>query len=78
MAKLHSTTALVLQAIKAFWAENGFSPSIRDIGEATGVTSTSVIQYHLLRLEQAGLIKRTPRVARSYVLIENGGDSDVG
>lgn len=78
MTELYSTTNLVLEAIKTFWAERGFSPSIRDIMEATGISSTSVASYHILKLERAGLIKRTPRVARSYVLMENGGNSDVG
>lgn len=78
MTELHSTTALVLQAIKAFWAAHGFSPSIRDIMAETGITSTSVVRYHIDRLERAGVMKRTPGVARSYVPIENGGDFDVG
>lgn len=71
-------TTLVLWAIKAFWVVEGFSPSIQDIMEATGISSKSVVRYHILKLERAGIIKRTPKVARSYILIENGGDSDVG
>lgn len=67
---LHSTAAAALGAIKAFWAEEGYSPSIRDIMDATGITSTSVASYHIVKLERAGLIKRTPGVARSYVLVE--------
>lgn len=70
MTQLHSTTAAVLEAIKAYRAEKGFSPSIHDIGDATGISSTFVVRYHLLKLERAGLMKRTPRVARSYVPIE--------
>ena len=73
MTEPHSTTAAVLQAIQAFWAEEGFSPSIRDVMDATGITSTSVVRYHLLKLEQAGVIERTPGVARSYVIIEKEG-----
>jgi len=65
-----STTDLVLEAIKMFWHEKGYSPSIRDIMEATGISSTSVVHYHILKLERAGVISRTVRVARSYILIE--------
>lgn len=72
-----NSTAAVLEAIKAFWVAEGFSPSIRDIMEATGISSTSVVRYHIIKLERAGVIERTPGVARSYVLIE-GGNSDVG
>lgn len=70
MTELHSTTAAVLGAIKTFWAEEGFSPSIRDIMEATDISSSSVVRYHILELVRAGAIERTPRVARSYVPIE--------
>ena len=70
MAELHSTTDLVLQAIETFWAEEGYSPSIRDIMEATSISSTSVVRYHIDRLEWAGVIERTPGIARSYVLKE--------
>ena len=69
-----STTDLVLQAIKTFWAEEGYSPSIRDIMDATGISSTSVVWYHIDKLARAGAIKRTPGVARSYVIIEKGGE----
>ena len=70
MTELHSTTNLVLQAIKTFRAEEGYSPSIQDIQDATGISSKSVVHYHILRLERAGIMKRTPGVARSYVVIE--------
>lgn len=70
MTQPHSTTAAVLEAIRAFWDEEGYSPSFHDIMDATGITSTSVVSYHLLRLERAGVMKRTPGVARSYVVIE--------
>ena len=71
-----NSTAAVLEAIKAFWIAEGFSPSIRDIMEATGISSTCVVQYHIHKLAGAGTIKRTPGIARSYVLIEDG-DADL-
>ena len=74
VAELHSTTTAVLEAIKTFWAEHGYSPSIQDILDATDISSKSVVHYHILELERASLMKRTPRVARSYVPIENGGE----
>ena len=65
-----STTAAVLRAIKAFWRKQGFSPSIRDIQDATGISSTAVVKYHIVKLAQAGRLRWTPRVARSYVVLE--------
>jgi len=66
----NNTTVAVLRAIAAFWDREGFSPSIRDIMDATGISSTSVVKYHILKLERAGRLRWTPRVARSYVVVE--------
>lgn len=39
-------------------ASGGISPTIREIGKAVGIKSTSVVNYHLRWLEEAGLIRR--------------------
>jgi len=77
MAK-NGTTAAVMRAIKTFREREGYSPSYRDIMGATGISSTSVVAYHILKLERAGAIRRTPRAARSYVVVEgNDGTKDM-
>lgn len=54
-------------------AENrGDSPTIREIADGCGITSTSVVNYHLDTLEKAGLIKR-PRRGRSRRIEVVGG-----
>lgn len=68
-----NNTTFVLWAIKAFRIAEGFSPSIRDIMKATGISSTSVVHYHILKLAREGAIKRTPGVARSYIPTEREG-----
>lgn len=62
----------IYAAVKEFWKVNGYSPSIGDIMAAAGVSSTSVTTYHLDLLEGAGRIRRTPGVARSIVVLEEG------
>jgi repressor LexA len=42
--------------VKTFWAENGFAPTVRDLCQATGRTSTSTIHAHLQRLRRAGVV----------------------
>ena len=37
---------------------DGLSPTIREIGDACGISSTSVVNYNLQKLAKAGLIKR--------------------
>jgi repressor LexA len=48
--------------------ENGYPPSIREIGAAAGISSTSVVSYNLKRLEEKGLISRDKEVSRGLKL----------
>lgn len=43
---------------------DGNSPSLREIKDKTGITSTSVVTYYLDKLEIAGLIKRDGRIIK--------------
>src|ERR1700729_3921364 len=57
--------AQVLQAIEAFRVEHGYPPSVREIGERVGLSSTSTIHAHLKALERRGLISRDPTKPRA-------------
>jgi repressor LexA len=57
--------AQVLQAIEAFKYEHGYPPSVREIGERVGLSSTSTIHAHLKALERRGLISRDPTKPRA-------------
>ncbi len=48
----------ILHYIWQFARQRGYPPSIRDIGEEVGISSTSVVNYNLERLEQGGYIER--------------------
>jgi len=60
----------VLLAIRAYVSLNGYSPSLREIGEAVGIRSTSAMAWRLEKLERLGKIKRTAGTARSIVVLE--------
>jgi len=55
----------VLEFVRTYTDEHGYAPSIREIGKAVGVRSTKAVKYHLDILVNEGLLKRTPRQARS-------------
>ncbi|MFB6876374.1 LexA family protein [Streptomyces sp. NPDC056323] len=55
----------ILRTIRDWIAENGESPSVRQIGEKVGLSSTSSVAYQLGRLEARGLISRTGHRWRS-------------
>jgi repressor LexA len=48
----------------------GYPPSIREIGEAVGITSTSVVTYYLKQLTEMGLIERDPKFSRAVRLTD--------
>jgi len=49
--------------------DKGYPPSIREIGEETGITSTSVVNYYLEQLEKWGYIERDRRISRGVRVV---------
>jgi repressor LexA len=45
--------------------DEGFPPSVREIGEAAEISSTSVVTYYLKQLTEMGLIERDPKFSRA-------------
>lgn len=55
----------VLEVIRASVAERGYPPSIREIGDAVGLTSTSSVAHQLRTLERKGFLRRDPNRPRA-------------
>lgn len=55
----------ILEVIRQFTAEQGYPPSVREIGERVGLSSSSTIHAHLKTLERRGLISRDPTKPRA-------------
>lgn len=58
----------ILEFINRYVIDNSRPPSMREIGAATGISSTSVVSYNLGRLEEAGYIVRDREVSRGLKL----------
>ena len=56
MARTSNKPQLILDFVNSFVQENGFAPSVREIGEAVGLRSTASVSYHLQQLQQKGLL----------------------
>ena len=54
----------ILDFLAQYQHENRYPPSIREIGEKTGITSTSVVNYYLDQLEKMGKIERDRKISR--------------
>ena len=55
----------VLEVIETFQRERGFPPSVREIGEAVGLTSPSTVHTHLATLQRRGYLQRDPTKPRA-------------
>ncbi len=55
----------ILDCINAFTVEFGYPPSVREIGERVGLSSSSTIHSHLKTLERRGLLQRDPTKPRA-------------
>ncbi len=57
----------ILEVIREFSSEHGYPPSVREIGERVGLSSSSTVQSHLKTLERRGLLRRDPTKPRALV-----------
>ena len=72
MEKITCKQDKVLNFIKKFIVENGYPPSVREIGAGLGLSSPATVHTHLTKLEKAGCIRKTDSKFRTIeVLVEN-------
>jgi repressor LexA len=63
----------ILSFLEDFTRENEYPPTIREIGAAVGISSTSVVNYNLNVLENKGYIIRDKIVSRGLKLVDRSG-----
>ncbi len=69
MSKLSKRQQAILDYIKGEVKKKGYPPSVREIGEAVGLASSSTVHGHLSRLEKKGLIRRDPTKPRAIEIL---------
>src|SRR5207245_9785157 len=67
--KLSDRQKNILKYIETYVDERGYPPSIREIGDRVGISSTSVVDYNLKVLERDGYIRRDREVSRGLELV---------
>ncbi|MEC2221780.1 transcriptional repressor LexA, partial [Bacillus subtilis] len=72
--KLSKRQLDILRFIKAEVKSKGYPPSVREIGEAVGLASSSTVHGHLARLETKGLIRRDPTKPRAIEILDEEVD----
>lgn len=71
MTKISKRQQDILDFIKQQVSEKGYPPSVREIGEAVGLASSSTVHGHLARLEKKGYIRRDPTKPRAIEILTN-------
>lgn len=69
MSKVSSRQQAILEFIRNEVRAKGYPPSVREIGEAVGLASSSTVHGHLDRLEKKGFIRRDPTKPRAIELL---------
>ena len=59
----------ILDFVNAFIQENGFAPSVREIGAAVGLRSTASVSYHLQQLQEKGLLQAPGAKGRKRAIV---------
>lgn len=77
MTKLSSRQQEILNFIKNEVKVKGYPPSVREIGEAVGLSSSSTVHGHLSRLESKGLIRRDPTKPRAIEILDNDVNEEI-
>ena len=60
----------IFDYIKRYSAKYGYPPTVRDIGKAVGLASSSTVHAHLANLEKLGLLRRDPSKPRAIELLD--------
>jgi repressor LexA len=64
----------IFDFIKRYSANYGYPPTVRDIGKAVGLASSSTVHAHLGNLEKLGLLRRDPSKPRAIELLDRAVD----
>ncbi|HUY08831.1 MAG TPA: transcriptional repressor LexA [Candidatus Dormibacteraeota bacterium] len=68
---LHPRQQEIVEYLRSRSLDGGYPPSVREIGRAVGLSSSSTVQNHLNVLERKGMIRRDPTKSRTVLLTDS-------
>ena len=71
MPRTSNKAQLIVDYVNQFIQENGYSPSVREIGAAVGLRSTASVSYHLQALQEKGLLQAPGAKGRKRAIVTN-------
>ena len=69
MPRTSNKAQLILDFVNEFVQENGFAPSVREIGAAVGLRSTASVSYHLQQLQEKGFLQSPGAKGRKRAIV---------
>ena len=69
MPRTSNKADLILEYVNEFIYENGYAPSVREIGAAVGLRSTASVSYHLQALQEKGLLQAPGAKGRKRAIV---------
>jgi repressor LexA len=75
--ELSDRQSRILEYIRHVSRTRNYPPSVREIGEAVGLSSSSTVHNHLNQLERRGLIHRDPSKSRTVQLVKNAREEEI-
>ena len=69
MPRTSNKAELIMAFVNEFVQENGFAPSVREIGAAVGLRSTASVSYHLNQLQEKGLLQSPGAKGRKRAIV---------
>ena len=73
MNNLSDKQTQILEFLKTWLADRDYPPSIRDIQDGCSISSTSVVDYNLRKLQEKGMIRRDREISRGIELLAGRG-----
>jgi repressor LexA len=68
----------IFDFIRRYASKHGYPPTVREIGKAVGLTSSSTVHAHLANLEKIGLLRRDPTKPRAMELLKDKARGALG
>ena len=70
MAQMTRMQQKIYDYIAQMLVQEGYPPSVREIGAAVGLKSPSTVHFHLKHMEEKGIIKKAGRKGRTITLVQ--------
>ena len=71
MPRTSNKAQLIVDYVNQFTQENGYAPSVREIGAAVGLRSTASVSYHLQQLQEKGLLQSPGTKGRKRAIVSS-------